>query len=141
MSQGQDFSEADYQSYWSLTPEERSQKLQDEQVPAAHKAILLFQQGLVCAEEKEYDRAIASYDKALEIQPDYYKALWYKGNALENLNRYEEAIASYDKSLEFNPNYYYSWNNRGNALRSLQRYEDAIASYDKALEIQPDNYE
>ena len=141
MSQGQDFSEADYQSYWSLTPEGRSQKLQDEQVPAAHKAILLFQQGLVCAEEKEYDRAIASYDKALEIKPDYYECWQSRGYALQNLNRYEEAIASYDKALEFKPDYYYSWHNRGNALRSLERYEEAFASYDKALEIQPDNYE
>ncbi len=47
MSRGKDFSASDYQPYWKLTAEERSQKIQDEQVPVADEALLLFQQGLV----------------------------------------------------------------------------------------------
>jgi hypothetical protein len=41
MSRGKDFSASDYQRYWKLTPEERSQKIQDEQVPVADEALLL----------------------------------------------------------------------------------------------------
>ena len=48
------------------------------------------------------EAAIASYDKALEIKPDYHVAWNNRGIALDNLGRGEEAIASYDKALEIN---------------------------------------
>ncbi len=140
MSQGEDISEADYKRYWSLTPQQRSQKIQDEQVSADLKAVLLFQQGLVFAEAKDYERAIVSYDKALELKPDHYYSWNSRGRALYFLNRYQEAIASYDKALAIQPGYYSAWDNRGDVLVYLKRYEEAIASYDKALAIQPNYY-
>ncbi len=42
----------------------------------------------------------ASYEKALEIQPDYHFAWFNRGNALRKMDRYEEAIASYEKALK-----------------------------------------
>jgi tetratricopeptide (TPR) repeat protein len=47
--------------------------------------------------------AIASYDKALEIKPDFHEAWNGRGIALDNLGRYEEAIASWDRALEIKP--------------------------------------
>jgi tetratricopeptide (TPR) repeat protein len=47
--------------------------------------------------------AIASYDKALEIKPDFHEAWYNRGIALGNLGRYEEAIASWDRALEIKP--------------------------------------
>ncbi|MDJ1183724.1 CHAT domain-containing protein [Roseofilum casamattae] len=85
--------------------------------------------------------AIASYDKALEIKPDYHEAWYNRGLALGNLGRYEDAIASYDKALEIKPDDHQAWYSRGVTLGNLGRNEDAIASYDKALEIKPDYYE
>jgi tetratricopeptide (TPR) repeat protein len=87
---------------------------------------------------KRYEEAITSYDKALEIKPDYHEAWNNRGIALRKLGRYEEAIASYDKALEIKPDDHQAWYNRGYALDELGRYEEAIASYDKALEIKPD---
>jgi tetratricopeptide (TPR) repeat protein len=62
------------------------------------------------------EEAIASYDKALEIKPDYHEAWNNRGNALGDLGRLEEAIASYDKALEIKPDYHEAWYNRGIAL-------------------------
>jgi tetratricopeptide (TPR) repeat protein len=42
--------------------------------------------------------AIASYDKALEIKPDYGEAWKNRDNALGNSGRLEDAITSYKKS-------------------------------------------
>ncbi|MBW4595471.1 MAG: tetratricopeptide repeat protein [Brasilonema angustatum HA4187-MV1] len=92
------------------------------------------------SEAGDFEGAIASYDKALTIQPDYYQAWFNRGNALSYLERKEEAIASYDKALTIQPDDYLAWFNRGNALSYLERKEEAIASYDKALTIQPDDY-
>ena len=88
--------------------------------------------------KKFFEEAIASYDKALEIEPDYHIAWNNRGNSLGYLGREEEAIACFDKALEIEPDYYNAWNNRGVSLAYLGRYKEAIASYDKALEIKPD---
>ncbi|MBC6472924.1 MAG: tetratricopeptide repeat protein, partial [Hormoscilla sp. GM102CHS1] len=82
-----------------------------------------------------YDEVIASYDKAIEIEPDDHPAWYNRGYALLQLSRYDEAIASYDKAIEIKPDDYEAWNNLGNALYQLSRYDEAIASYDKAIEI------
>ncbi|MCA2655767.1 tetratricopeptide repeat protein [Microcystis sp. M061S2] len=100
-----------------------------------------FEQGYQKAINGDFIGAIASWDRALEIKPDYYYAWNNRGNALVNLGRLEEAIASYDRALEFKPDFHEAWNNRGIALRNLGRFEQAIASYDRALEFKPDFHE
>ena len=95
---------------------------------------------LFASELDRYEKAIASYDKAIEINPDKDSAWYNRGIALRKLGRYEEAIASYDQAIEIKPDYAVAWVGRGNALDELGRYEDAIASFDKAIEIQPDDH-
>jgi tetratricopeptide (TPR) repeat protein len=52
----------------------------------------------------DLEGAIASWEKALDIQPDLHEAWYNRGIALNDLGRYEEAVASYDKALELKPN-------------------------------------
>ena len=88
-----------------------------------------------------YEEALASYDQALKLQPDYLEAWHNRGNVLLNLGRYEEALASYDQALKIQPDAHEAWHNRGNALLNLGKYEEALASFDQALKIQPDAHE
>ncbi|MCY7274413.1 MAG: tetratricopeptide repeat protein, partial [Phormidesmis sp. CAN_BIN44] len=83
--------------------------------------------------------ALTSYDKAIELKPDSYRAWNNQGDALEELERYEEALTSYDKAIELKPDSYRAWNNQGNVLEELERYEEALTSYDKAIELKPDS--
>ncbi|MBD2204990.1 tetratricopeptide repeat protein [Calothrix sp. FACHB-168] len=140
--------EGNYEQYLKLSQEQKIEKVLEIQDLLAEKhqtedskVSLLFKLGNLLYTVKEYEAAIASYDKALEIKPDLHEAWYNRGIALGNLGRYEQAIASYDKALEIKPDLHEAWNNRGTALENLGRYEQAIASYDKALEIQPDDHE
>ena len=91
---------------------------------------------------QQYEQAIASYDKALQLKPDYHPAWDHRGIILcDNLGRFEEAITSFEKALEIKPDYYSAWHNRGVALSNLQRFNEDIASYDKALQLKPDFHE
>ena len=54
-------------------------------------------------ELKRYDEAIACYDKALTLKPDYAEGWSNKGIVLKELKWYEEAIACYDKALTLKP--------------------------------------
>ncbi|QDL07987.1 prenyltransferase [Brasilonema octagenarum UFV-E1] len=137
--------EGDYKKYLQLNAEQKIEKvlefqelLTQQHQTESRKLGLLFELGNLLVAAKEYEQAIASYDQALKIKPDYDSAWYNRGIALQNLGRYEEAIASYDQALKIKPDYDSAWNNRGIALQNLGRYEEAIASYDQALKFKPD---
>ena len=50
----------------------------------------------------DYERAAASYDKALELEPNNTALLNNKGKALANLGRFDDAISCFRKSLDIN---------------------------------------
>ncbi|WP_147069062.1 CHAT domain-containing protein [Microcystis aeruginosa] len=101
-------------------------------------AAFWFEQGYQKAINGDFIGAIASWDRALEIKPDFHEAWYNRGNALHSLGRLEQAIASYDRALEIKPDFHEAWDNRGFALVNLGRLEQAIASFDRALEMKPD---
>ena len=84
------------------------------------------------------DTALASYDRALAVQPDYAEALSNRGLTLHQLKRFEDALASYDRALTVRPDYAEALSNRGFTLHQLKRFEEAVASYDKAIALKPD---
>jgi Flp pilus assembly protein TadD len=63
----------------------------------------LGNRGAALVDLGQFEEAIASYDKALQIKPDYHEAWSNRGVALMNLGQFEQAIASYDKALQFKP--------------------------------------
>ncbi len=53
--------------------------------------------------QERYEEASASFDKALEIKPQYIHALEGKGVALARAGCYEEAIQTFDKAIDIDP--------------------------------------
>jgi tetratricopeptide (TPR) repeat protein len=60
--------------------------------------------------------AITSYDRALQIKPNFHEAWNNRGINLANLGQYETAITSYDRALQIKPDLHEAWNNRGLGL-------------------------
>ncbi|MFN7217663.1 tetratricopeptide repeat protein [Microcystis sp.] len=141
--------DGDLDTYKQFTPQQRQEKLAEikaylsdsPSLDPVQASELWHKKGLIHAMGKEYEQAIASWDRALEIKPDDHQAWYNRGIALYNLGRFEQAIASYDRALEIKPDFHDAWNNRGNALDNLGRLEEAIASFDRALEIKPDYHQ
>jgi len=100
---------------------------------------ILTDMGTSYAKLKQYDKASACYEKAIELQPDYFLAWSNRGNLLADLGYVTEAIDSYEKSLKLNPNYPEAWTNCGNAFFDLGRFEDARMAHEMALSLDP-NY-
>lgn len=98
-----------------------------------------YEKGNNSLRAKQYGKAIAFYDKALKLQPNFAEAWDNRGRALATLGQYEEAIASYDKALQLQPESWDVWTNRGIALSCLQRHEEAMASCNKALALNPNS--
>jgi tetratricopeptide (TPR) repeat protein len=89
---------------------------------------------------KRHEEALINDEKAIELNPNYYKAWYGRGVDLSNLGRNEAAIASYDKALQLEPDDHQSWGKRGTSLLYMKNYEEAIVSFRKAVEIDPDYY-
>lgn len=52
---------------------------------------------------KKVTKALADAEKACELRPDWEKAHFRRGRALEDLERYEESLAAYMRSAEIDP--------------------------------------
>ena len=100
-----------------------------------------FYQGLSQAKTGDLLSAIASYDQAIKLQPEFSEYWFNRGLTLFHLERFDEAITSYETATELKPDYYKAWYNRGGTLGELGYFEEAIASFDKAIEIKPDYQE
>lgn len=101
--------------------------------PAYHANLGLALQALA-----RLDEAVASYDRALLLSPDFVEAHYNRGLALQAQGKLNEAVTSYDRALAVKPDYAEAHNNRGNALKDLGKCEAAVASYDRALALRPD---
>ena len=85
--------------------------------------------------------ALANYDRALAVQPDFAETLNNRGAILHGLKRFDEALASFDRALAVQPDYAEASYNRGNSLRDLKRFDEALASYDHVLAVRPNHAE
>jgi tetratricopeptide (TPR) repeat protein len=83
-------------------------------------------------------QALANYDRAIELQPDFADAFGNRANVLSNLGRHEQALAGYDRALALRPGSHEDWTNRGAVLEDLDRFEEALASYDRAIALRSD---
>jgi tetratricopeptide (TPR) repeat protein len=68
-------------------------------------AVVHKNRGVALNELKRFEEAIASYDRAIALRPDYASAYLLRGVALKRLNRPDKALASYDKAIAIKPDF------------------------------------
>ncbi|MEC7767177.1 MAG: tetratricopeptide repeat protein, partial [Pseudomonadota bacterium] len=88
--------------------------------------------------QSKLDEAIAAWNKALLIKPDFAEAHNNIGAAFLSQGKFDEASAAYDKALLIKPDYANAHYNLGITLQELDRLEEAVASYTKAIALKPD---
>jgi tetratricopeptide (TPR) repeat protein len=88
----------------------------------------------------DYDRAIADYSRAIQLNPNFFEAYNDRGNVYMNGKKdYDHAIVDYSSAIRLNPNLAISYNNRGIAYRIKGDYDRAIADYTEAIRLNPNN--
>lgn len=85
--------------------------------------------------EKRFDEAIASYQKALHLQPDYAEVHHHLAEIYFWQRKFREAIASCNKALELQPDFAPNHKILGNILQTQGNLEAALDAYAKALEL------
>ncbi len=98
-----------------------------------------FSVGYLLSQQGKPKDAIAAYDQAIRLKPDYAEAYSNRGSVKgDHLGRHEDAIADYNQAIYLKPDLAEAYNNRGLVQSELGRHEDAIADYDEAIRLKPD---
>jgi energy-converting hydrogenase Eha subunit A len=62
--------------------------------------------GMVFLKAGQFDMAIADFNKAVALDPQYAKAYYNRGSAFDKIGRLDEAILDYKKTIALDPLYY-----------------------------------
>jgi len=84
---------------------------------------------------KDYDRAISDFSKAIKINPKSYDAYVHRGSALNDKRDYDRAISDFSEAIKINPNFFKAYFGRGKAWFFAKNYDRAISDFNKAIEI------
>jgi tetratricopeptide (TPR) repeat protein len=93
--------------------------------------------GNIYGGQQQNDKAIAEYQKAIQINPNYsiaHNALGYAYRAVDNNTEAEKAFKKYIELVPNDPNPYDSY---AELLMKLGRFDESIEQYRKALSVDP----
>jgi tetratricopeptide (TPR) repeat protein len=91
-------------------------------------------------ERGDLEAAEATYQRALELNPNYATAYnWYGGLLRMSLDRPDEALVLHRKALELDPLSAAVIAEVGMDLSALGRFDEALDSYENALEVDPED--
>ena len=107
----------------------------DEAVTGKPKAFAQWYLGDSLLKKRDYDRALAAFNKALELDPDNATVLNSRGLAYSSKGEDERALADYDLSLQRRPNFPAPYNNRGLIFLRRGELQRAYDEFNIALSL------
>ncbi len=93
----------------------------------------IYSKGLALCSMGEYEEAVDTFKKVLEVTPNSLSTWNNLGTAYSRMGKQDIAIKCLRRALEIDSDYEVSWNNLGNALFRKEQYSKALDCYDRAL--------
>ena len=85
--------------------------------------------------------AMAEFETAVGLNPDYWKAIHNRGVSYALEGKFTEAINDFTRTLELKPEYASAWFNRGELHFELSKYTEALTDYTQAIRLKPDDHD
>ena len=86
----------------------------------------------------DFEKAIQSFSKAIEVDPENEEAYFLRGNAYNDSGRPELALKDYTAVLERNPDDQLALYNRSLAYLSLQQFDQASEDLSRLIQLAPE---
>src|SRR5262245_57084708 len=94
-----------------------------------------FENGLKRARENKPEAAVALFQDAIRIFPEYLAAINKLGEQLRLMNKLAEAQAAFEKVIAINPKYALPHVNLGLLLVDLKSYDEAITALENGIKV------
>ena len=91
--------------------------------------------------EKNYEQAIANFDKAIAIYPRHHAAYSVRGTIKYNSEDYEAALKDYDRAISLQPEDDTYYRNRALTHQKNGTPAAALKDYDRAIALNPNKAE
>ncbi|MHA1265404.1 MAG: tetratricopeptide repeat protein [Candidatus Helarchaeota archaeon] len=88
-------------------------------------------QGLKAMQEKEYDKSIDFFKKAIELEPESAYGYYYLGKAYALINEYQAAIDNFETAISYKPDYAAAWIEMGLAYHYIGKEPKAKECIEK----------
>jgi tetratricopeptide (TPR) repeat protein len=102
----------------------------------AGEAADLLKQGQTLLDQDQAERALASFEQAMKLEPGNAEALVKKGAALERLRKPDEALKCYDEAIAANKSLTIAYLYKGGLFNRMERFNEALQCYELALRTQ-----
>ena len=83
----------------------------------------------------EHEKAVADYDEALRLRPDYTDASYNRGNAYSRIGEHEKALADYNEALRLKPDYLDVLHNMACLYSLKMDVEQCLSNLEKAVSL------
>jgi tetratricopeptide (TPR) repeat protein len=125
--------EAEQQRLVALRSEEEERKRAEDQARAHYAA--LIDQGNTDSNAGAYDKAIASFNEAIRLDPTSTLGFRSRGAAYANKDDYDRAIADFNEAIRLDPKSALAFSDRGVAYANKDDYDRAIADFNQAIRL------
>jgi len=88
-------------------------------------------------EDGKLEQALATFDDAIALNPDYSESHRGKAITLMLLERFDASRALFDRTIELDPTSALAYANRATLNDRTGRYEEAVRDYRKAVALDP----
>jgi len=104
---------------------------------ATEQADYYVNRGNAFADKKDYGRAIADYNKAIELDPQNAYAYNGRADTLREAGKPAQGLPDAERALQLDSNNAEFWDTRAQIFAALGRRQEAIADYRRALALDP----
>jgi tetratricopeptide (TPR) repeat protein len=100
-----------------------------------NSAIAFNNLGLYFRDQNQNDKALAAYEKAIELKPEGYLSYTNRGEVWFDQGETEKALTDMNRAIQLNPDYSKALSNRGAIWGSKKEYAKALKDLDKSIAI------
>jgi tetratricopeptide (TPR) repeat protein len=122
----------------ALDEAEKQMRYLDRSVPKDQASEVWFHLGLAFQNDRENQRAMTAYARAVELNPNNLQACFNSGMIQHEEGMLHPALKSYERSLEIDPQQAKIWCNLGALQFQLGEFQKSVESFNKAVELKPD---